>query len=54
MGRLVAGYKSHFHQRNITDIEDAMRARFSRLSSQVLFPLVPFFRISVWRKRPSK
>lgn len=50
IGRSLAGFSGHYHVRNIYDIEKAMvSAGFQRVRLKSLYPVVPLFRLSLWR-----
>lgn len=53
-GRKLAGFDGHYHKTNIYMIEEsaARVMDIDRVGS--LPPLMPLFRVSVWRKRPSE
>ena len=50
-GRLLAGFSGHYHHRNIYDIERRFREKGLRnIKTRNLYPPIPLFRVSSWRK----
>lgn len=50
LGRMIAGYKRHFHKRDIYAIERTL-SQYFRLQRMIkLYPGVTFFRISIWKR----
>lgn len=49
LGRMIAGYKRHFHKRDIYAIERTLGQYFCVQRVMRLYPGVTFFRISVWK-----
>lgn len=51
-GRLLAGFSGHYHLSNIYQIEKKMEEiGLSRVKAKTLYPVVPFFRITLWEKQ---
>ena len=51
MGRMLAGFSGHYHVRNIYQIEKALEeVGLRRVRLRSLYPMLPFFRISLWAK----
>lgn len=51
IGRAMAGFSGHYHVRNIYQIETALQEiGLRRIRRRSLYPIIPFFRISLWEK----
>lgn len=49
IGRMMAGFKGHYHVKNIYDIESSLQAAgLKRISIRRLYPPCTLFRISMW------
>jgi len=50
LGRRIAGFQGPYHMTTIHHIERALGERLARLTVRCLPPVLPLFRISVWRR----
>jgi hypothetical protein len=50
LGRRIAGFGGHYHATTIYHIERALGDRLVRLGVRRIPPVLPLFRISVWRR----
>jgi 2-polyprenyl-3-methyl-5-hydroxy-6-metoxy-1,4-benzoquinol methylase len=53
LGRRMAGFSGHYHVRNIYQVEKIFKERgCRRIQVRHLYPILTFFRVTVWEKAP--